>query len=140
MSLDKIELTTGLFHITKFYCFYGKIFLLIEQFFSSWKLCVVSKYKSSSKCAINSEMCQKSIFIHLFFSNSIVSLMMFCIRLLSELMILLSTHHVTNHLTCCNKLTNCNVILKSKIWKIFLFFISSFWILKCQDLVLKVIC
>ena len=30
--------------------------------------------------------------------------MMFCVRLLSELMKMLSTHHVTNHLTCCNKL------------------------------------
>ena len=41
--------------------------------------------------------------ISLFFSTLIVPLMMFCVRLLSELMILLSTHHVTNHLTCSNK-------------------------------------
>ena len=34
----------------------------------------------------------------------IVSLMIYCVRLLSELIIMLSTHHVTNHLTCCNKL------------------------------------
>ena len=33
-------------------------------------------------------------------STLIVSLMMFCVRLLSELMKLLSTHHFTNHLTC----------------------------------------
>ena len=30
--------------------------------------------------------------------------MMFCVKLLSELMIMFSTHHLTNHLTCRNKL------------------------------------
>ena len=35
----------------------------------------------------------------LFSPTLIVSLMMFCVRLLSELMIMLSTHHVKNHLT-----------------------------------------
>ena len=38
------------------------------------------------------------------FSTSIVSLMVFCEKLLSELMILVSTHHVAKHLTCRNKL------------------------------------
>ena len=33
----------------------------------------------------------------------------------SELMILLSTHHMTNHLTCCNKLTRLWVVIWS--WK-----------------------
>ena len=33
-----------------------------------------------------------------------VCIMMFCVRLLSRLMIMLSTHDMTNHLTCCNKL------------------------------------
>ena len=50
-------------------------------------------------------MLQNSVFIYLFISLTlIVSLIMFCVRLLSELMIMLSTHHVTNRLTCCNKL------------------------------------
>ena len=38
-----------------------------------------------------------------FLSILIVSLIMFCVRLLCELMILLSNHHVTKHLTCHNK-------------------------------------
>ena len=52
---------------------------------------------------INSGMCQNAILVHLFFSNSIVSLMMFFVRLLSELMTLLSTHLVINHRTRGNK-------------------------------------
>ena len=40
----------------------------------------------------------------IFSPTLIVSLMMFCVRFLSEVMIMLSTRHVTNHLTCCNKL------------------------------------
>ena len=40
--------------------------------------------------------------------------MMFCVRLLSELIILVSAHHVANHLTCCNHLS-CNLILNT--WK-----------------------
>ena len=72
-----------------------------------------------------------------FFSTLIVSLMMLLVRLLSKLMILLSTHHVTKHMTCRNmlrfdlKYQNC--------WKIFTFFISWFSILKCQELVIKVV-
>ena len=76
-----------------------------------------------------------------FFSNSIVSLMMFCVRLLSELMILFSAHHVTNHLTCCNKLTNCNVILKRKIFGKYFYFSSApfgFWSVKIWYLKLSV--
>ena len=71
-----------------------------------------------------------------FFSTLIISLIMFCVRLLSELMILLSSHHVTNHLTRCNKFMNCNLILKIKVfWKIFLFFTSCILFLLSQDLV-----
>ena len=55
-----------------------------------------------------------------FFPSFTVSLIMFCIRcsVLSELIILLSTHHVTNHLTCRNMLRwfmSHNLILKR--WK-----------------------
>ena len=48
-----------------------------------------------------------------FFPTSIVFLIVFCIRLLSELMILLSTPHLTNHLKCRDKSRwnlNCNLI------------------------------
>ena len=54
-----------------------------------------------------------------FSSTLTVSLVIFCVRLLSELMHLIWTHHhVTNHLTSPNKLIqhmSCNLILK--IWK-----------------------
>ena len=56
------------------------------------------------------------------------------------------THHMTNDLTCSNKLSilqqasELQFDLKNQNWwKIFLFFIRYFLILKCQDLVLKVI-
>ena len=40
----------------------------------------------------------------LFSSTLIASLMMFCVRFLSKLMILISSYPVANHLTCRNKL------------------------------------
>ena len=46
----------------------------------------------------------KYILIHLLVSTLIVSMMVFRAKLLSELMVLPSTHHVTKHLTCRNKL------------------------------------
>ena len=56
------------------------------------------------------ELSKRTIFIYLFFSTAIVSLMLFCVRLLSEVMILLSTHHMTNHLSCCytKNIRKCN--------------------------------
>ena len=50
-----------------------------------------------------------------FFSSTLIVciiIMQFCVRLLSKLMIMLSTHDMTNHLACS---TSCNLILKS--WK-----------------------
>ena len=41
---------------------------------------------------------------YLFSPFLIVFLMMFCVRLLSELMIMLSMQYMTNHLMCRNKL------------------------------------
>ena len=64
------------------------------------------------------------------------------VRLLSELMILLSIHHLTNHLTCCNKLrwtVNCSLIIKIKIYEKIYIFHLPFFILNCEDLVLKII-
>ena len=54
-------------------------------------------------CAV-SGIHRNYILLHLsFFSTSIFSLMMYCVRLLSELMILLSTQYMTKCLTCRNK-------------------------------------
>ena len=97
---------------------YSKLFFHNDSILNSRRLWIAQKYKSYSKCTINSGMHQNSILIHLLFSTLIVSLTLFCVRLLYELMIMLSTYHVTNHLTCQNKLRyamGCNLILK--IWK-----------------------
>ena len=113
MPLDRIEHATGLLYKIKFYIVYGKMFFLIDSFLSSIRLWVVFE--------VYDWLSNASEFYHdpyLFSSTLIVSLMMFCVRLLSELLILLSTHHVTNYLTCRNKLRyhmSCNMILK--IWK-----------------------
>ena len=74
-------------------------------------------------------MCQNSILIILFFFFTLtVSLMMFFVNLLSELMIFLSTHHMTDHLTCRKRWNNCNLILKIKIFvKYFYVLLANFW-------------
>ena len=76
---------------------------------------VVEEYElpKSTSHVLNVPLTLESWFIS-FFSALIVSLMMFCGKLLSELVLLLSTHDVTGHLTCRNNLS-CNLILK--IWK-----------------------
>ena len=54
--------------------------------------------------------------LQLKFSTTVVSVMMFYVK--SELVILLSNHHGTNHLICCNMLRyamSSNLILKYKI-------------------------
>ena len=81
--------------------------------------------------------------IYLFFlSTSIVSLMMVCVRLLSELMILLLTQHGTKHLLVATSWDNLWVVVawstNQNCWKTFPFFIRYVLILKSQDLVLKV--
>ena len=74
-------------------------FLVVEDY----ELCKITSYILSVPLTLE---CVKilSSSISFFFSTLIVSMMMFCVRLKSELMILLSTHHVTDHLACCNKL------------------------------------
>ena len=80
-----------------------KLMVMIWLVFACWK-CPATLYlnlfftvfKNSLKCGIFWSIS--------FFSTSVVFFMMLCVRLLSELMILLSTHHVTNHLTCRKKL------------------------------------
>ena len=63
----------------------------------------------------------------LFFPALILYLMMFCARVLSELMIPFSTHHVTNHLTRPNKLRQA-LILQIKIFgKYFCYSSAIFW-------------
>ena len=98
-SFDRIKHTTGLLHKINFYCVYGKIFFLADWYLSSGKLWFASKCKPSCKYAINSGMRQNYILIYLYF---------FYLSCLPDYflckMILLSTHHGTNHLTCRNNL------------------------------------
>ena len=85
--------------------------------------------KSTSHLLHVSCMCRNSILIHLFVSTSVISLMMFYVKLLSELMILLSTQHMTNH----RNHMNCNVIYL----KYFYFASATFWFWSVK-IVLKV--
>ena len=66
-----------------------------------------------------------------FLSTPVVSLMMFCVRFLTELMIRLSNHHLRKHLTPrigLEQLMSCNLILKIKInGKYFYFLSANFW-------------
>ena len=118
MFFDRIKHNTDLLHKIRFNCIYGEMFLLIESFLSSRRVELwVVKCQPYCECVINSGMHQIFTLIHLFFSTSIVSLIMFCVRLLFELTILLSIHRVINHLTYRTK-PSYNLILKIKIiWK-----------------------
>ena len=122
MSFNRIEHTNGLPHKTNLYFAYDKMLFLIEPFLSSRRLWAV---KSTSHLTLKCirVLFQSTCFFYIIcFADDV---------LLSELMILLSTHHVTNYMTCHNKL---------RCWcKIFLFSIGYFLILNCQDLVLNVI-
>ena len=122
MSFNRIEHTTGLPHKTNLYFAYDKIYFLSNHFL------VVEDYELSKVQVILLWNASE------FYFNPSVFFYIICFAddvLLSELMILLSTHHVTNYMTCHNKV---------RCWcKIFLFSISYFLILNCQDLVLNVI-
>ena len=100
MSFDWIEHTTGLFHKIKFCFVCGKIFSLLSHFL------IAKDYElsKSTRHLVSVPLTLKCVLIYLFFHTSIVSLMMFCVGFLSELIILLSIHDVTNHLTCRNKM------------------------------------
>ena len=66
---------------------------------------------------IDSGIRQIFILIHFVFSIQVVSLMMFCVRLVSGLMVLLSTHLAKDQ-TCCHRLIlslSCNLILQIKM-------------------------
>ena len=87
MSLDRTEHATRLIHKIKFDCVYGKIFFLIEP---------SSELPKSTCHLLRVPLTLESVWNldpSLFFSTSVVSLVMFCVRLLSEVMILLSDHH-----------------------------------------------
>ena len=104
-SLNFIVFMTRCFFLLGF-------FLVIENYELSKSMYV--------KYAIDSGTYQNSILIHLFFSTSINSLIIFCVTLLSELMMLLLTHHVTNDLTCRTNLRqplSCNLSCKSKLFE-----------------------
>ena len=115
------------------YCFLLSHFLVVEDYELSQSTSHLLSVPLSLECVRI-----LSLFIS-FSSTSIVSLMMFCVRLLSELMILSSAYHVISHLTCHNKLRLSFDLKNKNCWKISLFFICCFLILKCQNLVLKVI-
>ena len=107
-----IEHTPGILHKIKLYIVYGKMFLfcLLINF-------LVEEDYELPKCTsqILSVPLTLEILIHHFFSSLIALLRIFCVRLLPELMKLLSPHHEKNHLTCRNNLrqaVTCNLILK----------------------------
>ena len=106
-----------------------RCFFLVSNFF------VVEDYELSQSIS-HLLMCHKfwntsefylSLGPYLIFASR-VSVMMFNIRLLSDLLILLSTHHVTQHLSCCRKLRqllSCNLILKIKFVGKYSYFSSA---------------
>ena len=93
---------------------------------------------------INSRICQNSILILVFFPTSVVFLIMFSVRLLSELMILIIWQiiwHVPTNWACCNKPLSCNLILKIKIAGKYSYFSSGtfwFWSVKIWYLKLSI--
>ena len=93
-------------------------------------LWVVQKNKSSS-VLLTLECVRIPTWYISFLSTPVVSLMMFCVRFLTELMIRLSNHHLKKHLTPhigLEQLMSCNLILKIKInGKYFYFLSATFW-------------
>ena len=93
-------------------------------------LWVVQKNKSSS-VLLTLECVRIPTWYISFLSTPVVSLMMFCVRFLTELMIRLSNHHLRKHLTPhigLEQLMSCNLILKIKInGKYFYFLSATFW-------------
>ena len=93
-------------------------------------LWVVQKNKSSS-VLLTLECVRIPTWYISFLSTPVVSLMMFCVRFLTELMIRLSNHHLRKHLTAhigLEQLMSCNLILKIKInGKYFYFLSATFW-------------
>ena len=88
------------FKILSFISFMVRCSFVIDLFFSSRILWIASKYNSYFKCTTKFGMRHSSFLIHLFFSSTlIVSLMIFCVILLSALVIILSTHNLKNHQT-----------------------------------------
>ena len=137
MSFGMIEHATGLLHKIRFFVFLVRCFLSQFLVFKYFEL---SKSRSHlASVPLNLGYVRILSWSISFFPISIVSLMILCVTLLSELII----HHMTKHLAYCNKLRwalSCNLILKIKIVRKYFYFSSkNFLILKCQDLVLKVI-
>ena len=93
-------------------------------------LWVVQKNKSSS-VLLTLECVRIPTWYISFLSTPVVSLMMFCVRFLTELMIRLSNHHLRKHLTPhigLEQLMSCNLILKIKINGEYFYFLSAtFW-------------
>ena len=98
------EHIAGFFFKLSFILFMGRCFFLLVHFL------VVEDYelpKSTShilSVPLNLELVRILSYPSLFSPTLIFSVMMFCVRLLSELMIMLSTHYVRSHLACRSKL------------------------------------
>ena len=100
-------------------------FLVIEDY-------ALSKSTSHLQSVPLTLECVRIVSWSIFFSTSTVYRIVLCVTLLlSEPMILLSTHHVTNHLTCRNNWDN--LILKIKIVGKSFFF-SVDWSIKILSL------
>ena len=103
----------------------GFIVFMVRFFFLLNHFLAVEDYELS-KSTRHSPWNTKEFYLdQSFFSDTIVSLMILCVRLPSKLMILLPTHDVTKHLTCRNKMIqplNCNWILQIKIVRNFSIF------------------
>ena len=131
MSFHRIEHTIDLLQKLSFFVFMVRYFLLSHFF-------VVENYQLSKSTSV-SGMRQNAILIHLFFSSSIVSLMIFCLEIAiwADDAALKSACDIQSDLLQQVEM-NCNLILKINFfWKIFLVFFGYFLILLCQDLVLK---
>ena len=122
MSFGMIEHATGLLHKIRFFVFLVRCFLSQFLVFKYFEL---SKSRSHlASVPLNLGYVRILSWSISFFPISIVSLMILCVTLLSELII----HHMTKHLAYCNKLRwalSCNLILKIKIVRKYFYFSSK---------------
>ena len=122
MSFGMIEHATGLLHKIRFFVFLVRCFLSQFLVFKYFEL---SKSRSHLvSVPLNLGYVRILSWSISFFPISIVSLMILCVTLLSELII----HHMTKHLAYCNKLRwalSCNLILKIKIVRKYFYFSSK---------------
>ena len=137
--LDGTGHTTRFLHKIKFFCDYGKTFFLIESFLSIKRLWVVSKHKSSSKCAISFEIRQN---FGPWIRQILVCLLFFFINCLPDYVLCkIASWSVDASLSLwCDKaydlswqveiafvICSCNMILKIKFVGKYFFSSATFW-------------